>query len=300
MKKRTLKKKMTKIASTDDLHLTPTEDTPVTARTGVFANREDELYALLAEQTFLFTMGESSSIAEENAKELIRGIKYCIELHVRMHGNAGAALKTLFSLGRDDVRRLANRGRLLLAQAKTRLPPVVNKAYSETLEAVRDFFGNYDDGLFAHAVPCEIVYPLCCPIDDSLQGIEYINAYLRALNTEADFLRLFDAETLTALYKRTFPDFDELVVGLYAPAAEAAVGRALLCLPPDRLTINDSEMGAILKLIAAAADDAEKVKAMLSDAASRVCLGFGTGERTTEYLIRAAEDMAPRLIVMAI
>lgn len=272
---------------------------PSGQRAGVFTGREDELYALLAEQTFLFTMGESASVTEENAKELIRGIKYCIELHVRMHGNADAALKTLFSLGRDDVRRLANRGRLLLAQAKSRQPPVVNKAYRETLDAVRSFFGNYDDGLFAHAVPCDIVYPLCCPADESLQGIEFINAYLRALNTEADFLRLFDADALKALYLRVSPDFSELVTGLYAPAAEAAVGRALLCLPPDALTIDDSEMKAMLATVASAAGDAEKVRAMLYDAAARVCLGFGAGARTTEYLTKAAEDMAPRLMVMA-
>ena len=58
---------------------------------------------------------------------------------------------------------------------------------------------------------------------------------------------------------------------------------------PGETIVGNNDIGAM-----------EKVKAMLSDAASRVCLGFGTGERTTEYRIRAAEDMAPRLIVMAI
>jgi hypothetical protein len=65
--------------------------------------------------------------------------------------------------------------------------------------------------------------------------VEYINDYLRRLNLESAFLRRFDAGLLTLLYERYYGDYEGLLVNLYAPAAQAALGSALAGKSPRKL-----------------------------------------------------------------
>jgi len=263
-------------------------------------NREsfgEELTALLAERTQRFTMRDSSSVRVETAESLVRGILYCVDLHLRTSadGTEGdAPLKTLYEAGVSDAERLARRGKLLLRQAEASRPPVVNIALNDTLSALPVFFRRYDADFFAHEIPCDIDYPLCIPVSEGLLGAEYVNEYLRRLIVENAFLRRFPPALLERVYTLQYGDYHGLLVNLYAAVAESSVGRALAGKRPDNLLTDSADRKLIAHqfsgMSAAQADEA------LRDAAASVCDGLGvSGGREREYLKITALALAPRI-----
>ena len=257
---------------------------------------EGELYALLAERAERYTMGDSSSLRTESAEALLRGILYCVSLACRQQtGTQGSVpVKALFEQGRMEAERMARRGRLLLKQAEAFPPPVTNEAYRETLSYLPGFFKRYDPAFLSAEIPCDIDYPLCHPIMDSVLGVEYMNGYLRRVITENGFLRRFSRERLTALYEHCFDDYDGLLVNLYAPAAEAAVGCALIGRSVAELTASKAERTAVCDRITAM--DLEAGETLLAEAAETVCREMAvTGEAERDYVRRAASDLLPRI-----
>lgn len=257
----------------------------------------EELTALLAERTQRYTMLDSTSVRIETAESLAHGILYCVDLHLRTtaDGTEGAApLKSLYEAGVSDAKRLARRGKLLLRQAEASRPPVVNIALNDTLSALPVFFRRYDADFFAHEIPCDIDYPLCIPVSESLPGAEYVNEYLRRLIVENAFLRRFPPALLERVYTLQYGDYHGLLVNLYAAVAESAVGRALAGKRPDNLLTDSTDRDSIARRFSGATN--AQADQMLWGAAMSVCDGLGvSGGREREYLRIMALALAPRI-----
>ncbi len=234
-----------------------------------------EFLTLLAERTGRYTMGDSTSVRAETAERLARGILCCVGLHLRSRGakeTAERSVKALYEAGVQDARRQARRAKLLLRQAEANRPPVENVGFSDTLAALPAFFERYDAAFFAHEIPCDIDYPLCSPVPDELFGAEYVAEYLRRWNMECAFLRRFEAPLLSLLYTRRFGDAG-LLVNLYAPVAEAALGRALSGKRAQGLFADETDRALIYGRVGRASKDA--ARSALLAAAERVCGELG-------------------------
>ena len=177
---------------------------------------EGELYVLLEERAARYTMGDSSSLRTQTAESLLRGILFCISLACRaeQEGDGNQSALALFERGVTEAEKLLRRGRLLLKQAEAFPPPVTNQAYRDTLSFLPGFFKRYDPAFLSAEIPCDIDYPLCQPLPETLPGIAYMNGYLRRILAENGFLRRFTGERLTALYERCIGDYDGLLVNL--------------------------------------------------------------------------------------
>ncbi|HWP50320.1 MAG TPA: DUF6179 domain-containing protein [Clostridia bacterium] len=148
------------------------------------------LLRLLAARTERYTMGESSSVTIETAQALLQSIRYTLALGCKAQGYslatlpAGTALPTLLLAGQAEAECRVAIGKTLLMRARSLLSGVDDAALQETLAELVQFFKRYDLWFFAHDIPCAIDYILDEPISENLQGIDYVNAYLKALISE--------------------------------------------------------------------------------------------------------------------
>ena len=72
----------------------------------------------------------------------------------------------------------------------------------------------YDTYFAAHEVPGQIDYPLQVPVDDTLQGIDYVQVWLDQLLSEARYAASFTFESSVAVIERACSDYRGLHVSL--------------------------------------------------------------------------------------
>ncbi len=144
------------------------------------------LLRLLAARTERYTMGESSSVTVEMAQALLESIRYTLALGCEAQGGGPAAspLPALLLAGQAEAERRIQAGKTLLLRAKALLSDIDDAALQETLAELGQFFRRYDLWFFAHDIPCAIDYIPDNPVSERLQGVDYVNAYLRTLLAE--------------------------------------------------------------------------------------------------------------------
>ena len=148
------------------------------------------LLRLLAARTARYTMDESSSVTIETAQALLQSIRYTLALGCKAQGYSwatlpvGATLPALLLAGQAEAERRVVIGKTLLMRAESLLSGIDDAALQETLTELGQFFKRYDLWFFAHDIPCAIDYILDEPISEELQGIDYVNAYLKTLIAE--------------------------------------------------------------------------------------------------------------------
>ncbi len=256
-----------------------------------------EITALLGERIARYTMGDSTSVRVETAVRLLGGIAFCAELHkssARLNVPLSASLADRCAAGAREAKRLTARARLLLEQAKRFAPPVVNIGYLDTLRALPDFFAQYDADFFAQDIPCSIDYPLCQPVSDALLGVLFVQDYLRRWLTESAFLRALDENLLRQLYERYYGDYNDLLVNLYLPAAEAAVLCVLAGKPAKALFLNTAEQKNVMQWICGESEvDAARA---VNAAVEHVCDELNAKDAFARaYAAQTALDLMTRL-----
>lgn len=151
-----------------------------------------DLLRLLAARTDRYTMGDSSSVPIETAGELLKSICFSLELACEAQGlnmyalPENTKLPELLLAGQAEIERRIATGKKLLKQALPLLEGVDDLVFHETISEIAQFFKRYDMQFFAHGIPCDIDYLLDMPISENLQGIDYINAYLKEIIAEGD------------------------------------------------------------------------------------------------------------------
>ncbi len=260
---------------------------------------EAKLWPLLARQASLFTMGESTSLPEEAAESLLASVCFTLGADTPAHLRALTAcpdLEAALDAGRARLAARTRYGKALWQVLCRRLPPVTSEAMLDSLRGIGDFFRLYDIRYSAHrvAVPILIDYPLACPVDEALQGIDYINEWLRRFALESSLLHLYPADALSALLDAAAPGWKTLPISLYEPAAANALGRALAGQPPDCLTITPALRAALAARLEALPRPA--ARAALEEAAAQLCripaLHSGAQRR---YLTAEAHALSPRI-----
>ena len=256
-----------------------------------------EIAALLSERIARYTMGDSTSVRVETAARLLEGIVFCAELHkagATSEVPLSASLADRCAAGAREAKRLAARAKLLLEQAKRFAPPVVNIGYLDTLRALPDFFKQYDADFFAQEIPCSIDYPLCQPVSDALFGVSFVLDYLHRWLVESAFLRSLEEKPLRHLYERYYGDYNDLLVNLYLPAAEAAVLCALADQPVHSLFLNTFERENAMRKVCNNSEAA--ARGAVSAAAERACNELSIKDAfARSYAEQTALDLMTRL-----
>lgn len=261
-----------------------------------------ELWTLLAKQTRRYTMGDSSSVPVETAQRLLHSV--CFYIGMELQGSGGlhraarrltaAGITALFEKGHGRAKILLQKGRKLLEELQNTAYPTNNRAFRDTVfHALPAFFACYDPALFAHEIPCSIDYPLFDPVE-GLEGIQYINEYIRRLLMENCFLACFDCKDVQRLLQGYCPEPDEQLINLFEPVFTNAVGLALLHKDCRMLNIRDVDRDALLMLLHNCPD--EEWVSLIAQAVGSVCKATGTGDFSiSEYLSRAGQELNVRI-----
>ncbi|MEG1191038.1 MAG: DUF6179 domain-containing protein [Oscillospiraceae bacterium] len=257
-----------------------------------------KLWQLLSRRTALYTGGDSSSVPVETAGELLSSICFLLQLYQK---ESGASLTELahsdaeesFTLALRNVEAAIENGKQLYKAAFALVPEVKSMTLDDTIRALGVFFKKYDYRYLAHQIPCDINYSLCLPVPQALQGVEYVNEYLRRLIIENQLVRSFHKEEVSRLLSVYCPDYMELLVNIFEPVFTNALGLALL--GHQALSLNISadeqrELAAQLSPLSPAARNSA-----LTDAASALAQQLNLSAPAKAYLLQAAQSLSPRI-----
>lgn len=167
----------------------------------------------------LRTHGASSSISELEAVQLANSLCYVLESSDLPPASLKNALaEDPFALYERQVKYLEERAEALLVRWKrvcVLMPPLRNVSLRDTLRSIGQLKVLYDIRFRAHEVPCDIQYQLSYPVDDSLMGIDYLEAWISALLKEVIWIAQFTPESCISVLERFCPDYRGLHVNLF-------------------------------------------------------------------------------------
>lgn len=167
----------------------------------------------------LYCSGASSSVSAYELRELTQSVLYALGL---MNASSEEAARVLavnepIALWREAVATLGNRVDAALEvwrEVVTIMPPIRNVALRDTLASLGGIKQSYDVRFAAHEVPCNIDYQLHKPVDPSLMGVDYIEAWLLQLREETQWIAQFRVESCISVLERICPDYRGLHVNL--------------------------------------------------------------------------------------
>ena len=259
------------------------------------------LFTLLARQVRLKTQGDHSSLREEEAAELLRSLLFTLTVSLQRNGRPMRALLTAdlratLADGQQALRNEINTAQTLYTVALRSVAVLESRALADTLRGIGLFFRQYDVSLYAHAIPASIDYPLCAPVEETLQGVLYIRAYLERLLMENRLIKRFAPDRVTALLRRASPDYRELLQNLYEPVAANVVGLTLLHDDVAPLHFSCAQAAEVYRRLSVLSP--AEARARLAAAAREACKRLDAGGAAAEtYLARAAEPLYPRLLL---
>lgn len=256
---------------------------------------EEKLYRLLAKRAHRFSLGENTSLPEETAEEMLRSIRYVLmQQNPTPLALANGNLDTIWNEGIACIEQKKKQAERLIAMAVETFPPLENRSLRETLQSISVFPKKYDYRYFAHQAPCDIDYQLCRPVPETLLGVDYINTYLRRIIIENDFLRRFSSEKLQEFFRRTNPEYEELILNLYEPVAAEAIGSILAGEPGEMLFLSPEGRQHIAEKFRLC--HREEMRSALAEAAAHLARQLGLSPTAAEYLHGAALDLSPRIL----
>lgn len=185
------------------------------------------LWELLRIQTERYTMGQSTSLRTETAQAMLRSVCFSLDqLHRAAPGKdfLQEMPDVLLWEAAEEVCRQTARARFQYRRACRCLYQEESIALRDTLRGIGEFFHHYDPRFFAAEVPCDIDYQLAHPVPDNLEGVAWLRDYLDRLLTEDAILRCFHPDAVRRVLSAVCPSHRELLVNLYEPVAEAALG----------------------------------------------------------------------------
>lgn len=259
---------------------------------------QNNLWLLLAQQTEKYTMGDSSSVPVETARELFKSICYSIGWYLQQTGNDSGLLTgnlhNLLHSSQDLLQERIVEGKKLLRRAAASAPPVGSRSYLDTLAGLEQFFRCYDCRFFAHEIPASIDYQLNQPVPETLLGIAYVEEYLQRLLIENRFCRSFKTETMIRLLESSNSEFRELLVNIYEPVAVNAVGCVLLGKNVRELDITAYDRIRLANYFRSLAQD--EARKELRSVADRVCFESRiTDPAACNYLRHTVGELYPRI-----
>ena len=263
------------------------------------AQLQERLMLLLASRVRYATQGDSASVSQEYAQALLEGLVFALQTHLQAHSLPARALlerplPALYEDALSTLQGLLEQTKALYLRACGTAPAIPNRALHDTLLAIEGFIGRYDYRMFPQDSHCTLDYPLCLPIPFDLQGVQRIQAYLQRLCLEHAFLQRFPSDALLRVCRACSPDFQELLLSLYACAAEQALGCTLCRGDLRTLTLDRGSLDTLAGQLAPL--PLPDLRACLADAARETarCLHLALPAEQ-QYLLGAAAALTPRL-----
>lgn len=209
-----------------------------------------ELLGLLTKITELYTKGESTSIPVEKAQDILASILFVLGLALKTYPTPDHALKALkvnslqmiFEKGLSIIRRKLAIAHHLQKRILDNLLNTPNVYYRSTIEdGINGFFKLYRPKFAAHEIHITADYPTYLE-RPALNGIEFIEQYLRYLNAENDFCTCFLPDDIHQLLSGLTPDYPSIPMNLFEPVILSSLGLIMTGHSPKKLNLSQRDI----------------------------------------------------------
>lgn len=254
------------------------------------------LYHLLSRQTTKYLADDSTSIPVETAEELLRSIIYTLRLALSESGMPERELLTadlagLLRQGQDILQGKLKEARQLWERACLTAPQIPNVYLQDTLNGFKVFFKRYDFRYFAHQIPCAIDYPLCVPVSTDLQGVSYVEQWLRRLLLENWLLSRFPRQAVDGLLGKIAADYWDYPLNLCEQPLINGVGLATLRRSIFSLELSDEDCQEIGTLLFGCDD----IKAELDRGVASAATELRAPQEAVNYIRTVLYNVLPRI-----
>ncbi|AZO95740.1 DUF6179 domain-containing protein [Halocella sp. SP3-1] len=212
-----------------------------------------QIIVILRELILKYTKGNSTSVKVETAENIQKSILYVIDFKLASYSNPE---KSLFIIKKTDVKKIYEEGIILLkriiedaenlyAYIKENKLKIPLEVYNSTIEeALPVFFASYDINYNAHNTVTYVDYPLVFN-DLKMQGIIYINDYLKNLNLETNFCGHFninDIKNVLNNYGHLYNiDYRQTPINIFEIVINNSIFSAILSNNITDLNISESQ-----------------------------------------------------------
>ncbi len=214
---------------------------------------QTDLLLILAEQTDKWSKGESSSIPTEKAQDIMTSILFVIGIQLKSYQTPEQAvemlksepLKTLFENGLKLVRRKTAISRSLQKKILEHLLDTPNVYYRSTIaDGINGFFKLYRPQFAAHEIHITADYPILAGRPE-LDGIEFIEQYLRCVEAENAFCICFKSQDIHHLLCGLTHDYRSVPLNIFEPVLLSALGLVMQNRNPQNLNLDEDDISVL-------------------------------------------------------
>ena len=211
---------------------------------------QGDLLLILSEQMDKWSHGESSSIPTAKAQDIMTSILFVIGLQLKSYQTPEQAvdilksepLKVLFENGLKLVRRKMVVSRQLQKRILDNLLDTPNVYYRSTIaDGINGFFKLYHPQFTAHEIHITADYPVFMGRPE-LEGIEFIDKYLRCIQAENAFCVCFASQDIHHLLCGLTRDYPNVPLNIFEPVLLSALGLVIRKRCPKRLDLTENDI----------------------------------------------------------
>lgn len=255
----------------------------------------EELLPLLEKQIRRYTMGDSTSVPYDKARQLMGSIIYNIEgafeEDVMLVSTEGISPQQAFELGLKKKKEKFKKAEELYREIRNGFCSYGNQCYMETvIKGMKAFFDYYSLEFDALNIIITLDYPLIGK-GIGLQGVDLIYEYLKKIELEQLFLRGFDGEMVERMLSAYDREYRDGILNVCSVALRNSVGMVLAGAPSPFGIMNENALERIMPKVLGKTP--KEIRSILEDALRRIIdNGYGKNARLYEYLHGDIADLA--------
>ncbi|MDD3192594.1 MAG: DUF6179 domain-containing protein [Oscillospiraceae bacterium] len=220
---------------------------------------QGDLLLILAAQANQWSRGESSSIPLEKAQDMMASILFVIGIQLKSYQTPEQAidmlrskpLKMLFENGLKLARRKMAVSHYLQKKILDHLLNTPNVYYRSTIaDGINGFFKLYRPQFAAHEIHITADYPVFMGRPE-LEGIEFIEKYLRCIQAENAFCICFAPQDIHRLLCGLTQDYRNVPLNIFEPVLLSALGLVIQERSPKQLDLDPNDLPFLYRYFSA-------------------------------------------------
>ncbi|MGG7179265.1 DUF6179 domain-containing protein [Clostridium paraputrificum] len=258
-----------------------------------------KLWILLGKVTERYTMGDSSSVPIEIAEELLKSITFLLKKEMKNSKSMVDIFEceSLEGAWKDSwitIEKDITIGKNLLEEVIKTSTGIENISYEDTVMGFKNGLKVYDYRFLAHEITCSIDYQLSNPVDEDLQGIDFINEYLTRLLFENKFCNNFEKEKIIEILKSYCRDYKGLLINIFEPVLTNVIALELVEADIFELEVKSYEREILLYTFKKMS--IEEIEADIIKAANNICNKLKiVRDYEINYVKMTALNLLPRI-----
>lgn len=214
-----------------------------------------QLRNLFVKQANKFTLGDSSSIPEETASDILSSIGYTIGIELqgindfnkRVETLLSTPIESIFSTGLQKIKNMLKKAKLYYLQTKKHMLKIDVISYNDTLvHGIEIFFQKYDCDFYSHCTPGSIDYPLAYDKLDTI-GVQYVLIYLKKVYLENFLCKRVKHSTLLKLLNNYNRNHNVLLFNIFKVILHNLIGCIIIDKNPNNILLSKNECNSIYK-----------------------------------------------------